>query len=49
MFGCLVDGIRALEYGYELQPVLAERTFVTVPLENLVPRVHFEQKPGKSQ
>jgi hypothetical protein len=45
MFDCLIDGISALEYGYELQPDVASRSFSAAPLPDFEPLVHFDMKP----
>jgi hypothetical protein len=50
MFDCLVDGISALEYLYELRIDLWEDEFFPEKTpKSWVPKVHFDLKPDNGQ
>lgn len=44
IFDCLVDGISAMEWGYELQSNLATGVVEAVQDPDFIPMVHFDLK-----
>jgi hypothetical protein len=48
-FDCLLDGICALEYGYEAHYDMAKEELWPERPKNWVPMVHFDLKPDNGQ